>query len=103
MSKFTYVYSDNCPPCRLVTPVIDTFLTMDDYDLEKIQYSEYIKANPNNALSTPALIDNETNKIYSGELAPLAQLSITHPKLLNKNLPQYLKEILTNNEKKVDE
>jgi hypothetical protein len=75
---------------------------MESYDLEKVEYSDYIKTHPNNNLSTPALIDNETNKVYSGELAPLAQLSITHPKLLNKNLPEYLKEILTNNEKKVD-
>jgi len=101
MAKYTYVYSDGCSPCRAITPIIDTFIAV-GYDVEKVNHTEYVKTNRN--VPTPTLIDNNTepNKMYGQELAPLAQLSMTHPQLLKKNLPEYLKEILTNNKKKVD-
>ena len=101
MTKYTYVYSNGCSPCRAVTPIIDTFIAV-GYEIEKIDHAEFIKREERN-IPTPSLFSKDLPEtIYGQEFAPLAQLTATHPQLLAKNLPEHLADILSNCKKKVD-
>ena len=99
-TKYIYVYSDGCSPCRAITPIIDTFIAL-GYEIEKMSIEDYAKNG--RSIPTPAIFSKDMpNTIYGQELAPLAQLSVTHPELLQKNLSEYLRDLFSNCKKKVD-
>lgn len=83
-----YIYTENCGPCRLISPIIDAFISV-GYDINKIPLGDYQKET-HRSISTPViLIEDEegktTDTYHSSLLSGADALFKYDPSLVNFN------------------
>lgn len=98
-----YIYTQNCGPCRLISPIIDSFISV-GYDINKVSLAEY-QADNGRAIPTPTILIEEDGKIinnYSSNLIVGAEALLNHdPSLVNFNsTADFIKSILDKHTKK---
>ena len=71
-NSFTYVYIENCGPCKSVSPIIDELIE-EGYKINKIQFKEAVDKY-NTQFATPCLLldnpndENKPSYIYNRDL-----------------------------------
>lgn len=101
-NKITYIYLKDCPPCRVITPIIDTFISC-GYKIEKVDHNEYKKDTGKPPSGTPSIVINsgaENEVVYPSSvlIGAMNLLSSKHINELNvinfSTISDFIKKIL---------
>ena len=98
-----YIYTQNCGPCRLISPIIDSFISV-GYEINKISLTDY-QADTGRSIPTPTILVEENDKLvnmYSSNLIVGADTLLSHdPSLVNFNsTADFIKSLLDKHTKK---
>lgn len=98
-----YIYTQNCGPCRLISPIIDSFIAV-GYDIKKTPLTEY-QSESGRSIPTPTILIEENGKLtnnYSSNLIVGADTLLNYdPSLVNFNsTADFIKSILDKHTKK---
>jgi hypothetical protein len=64
-----YIYTQNCGPCKLISPIIDSFISV-GYDINKIPLAEF-QAETKRSIPTPTILVEEDGKVIANYPASL--------------------------------
>jgi len=98
-----YIYTQNCGPCRLISPIIDSFISV-GYEIHKVTLADY-QAENNRSIPTPTILIEEDEKVintYSSNLIMGADALLNYdPNLVNFNsTADFVKLLLDKHTKK---
>ena len=101
-NKITYVHLKDCPPCKALTPIIDTFIAC-GYEIEKVDHHTYTESSGKPPSGTPSIVVNsgqENEAVYPSNIlvGAINFLSSNHIRDLNvinfSTIPEFIKKIL---------